>query len=341
MKKRYASYFLLAVTLFIVLNLPSAFTSGIRGRALFAEGRFAPRREDEVLQLKIENRKLKEDLEEVRNWVLLQDRLEGHIKRVEELLEKKGYGAFYQRRIRDLLKLLEKEAYAVDAKVIFRDPAFWGSGFWIDKGERENRSLGTTVIAKNSPVLCADSLIGVVEKVEERRSYVRLITDSALTPSVRAIRGSEQYAPLLQNIAALEEEPHLSPTLLEELDKVKQSLQRGGETLYLAKGELRGSSYPLWRSRSSVVKGVGFNYEFADEEGPFRTLHEKGKEPLLAVGDLLITSGLDGIFPAGLLVAHVSKISSLKEGDFAYELQAHLTAGSLDRIHHVQIYPPL
>src|SRR3990167_10805598 len=99
MKKRYASYFLLAVTLFIVLNLPSAFTSGIRGRALFAEGRFAPRREDEVLQLKIENRKLKEDLEEVRNWVLLQDRLEGHIKRVEELLEKKGYGAFYQRRI--------------------------------------------------------------------------------------------------------------------------------------------------------------------------------------------------------------------------------------------------
>ena len=346
MKKRYASYFLLTVFLFVLLNLPGPFVTGLRGKFLFAEGRFSAKREDEILQLRIENKKLKDDLCDVRNWIVLQDRIEGHVKRVEELLEKRGYGKFYQRRIRDLLNLLEKEVYSVEAKVIFRDPAFWASGFWIDKGEKENRSLGAKILAKNSPVLYGDSLIGVIEIVEEKRSYVRLITDTALTPAVRAVRGGEQNISILQNITLLEEEIALrenltAPNLLQELSHIKKDLAQDGETFYLAKGELRGSSYPLWRSRSSTLRGVGFNYEFSDTEGPARTLHEKIKTPLLSVGDLLITSGLDGLFPAGLPIATISKIFPLKEGDFAYDIEAILTSGNLDMVQNVQIYPPL
>lgn len=345
MKKRYASYFLLASFLFVLLNLPMPFVNVIRGMVLFAEGRFSTKREDELLQLKIENKKLKDDLEEVRSWVLLQDRIENHVKHIEEVAQTKNYGKFYQRRIRDLLTLLQKEVYAVDATVIFRDPAFWASGFWIDKGEKENRNIGFSIIAKNSPVLLGDSLIGVVEIVEEKRSYVRLITDSSLTPAVRAVRGGEQNRALLGQVHLLEEELHLreslaSVELFQELANVKKILQEEGESFYLAKGELRGSSYPLWRSRSSLLKGVGFNYEFSDEEGNAHTLHEKLKTPLLRVGDLLITSGLDGVFPPGLFVATIAKIFPLKEGDFAYEIEALLTAGNLDCIDHVQIYPP-
>ena len=349
MKKRYASYFILAAFLFVLLNLPMPFVNKLRGRVLFANGRFSNKRlldgEGELLQLKIENKKLKDDLEEVRNWIVAEDRVETHVKRIEDLIETKSYSKFYQRRIRDLLTLLQKEVYSVEAKVIFRDLGFWSSGFWIDRGEKENRDLNTKIIAKNSPVLFGDSLIGVVEIVEEKRSYVRLITDSSLTPAVRAIRGGEQNYLLVQGITLLEEELHFqeqldTTVLVQELALVKKSLIESGEALYLAKGELRGSSYPLWRSRSPVLKGVGFNYEFSDEENVAHTIHDKLKNPLLQVGDLLITSGLDGLFPAGLYVATVSKIFPLKEGDFAYEIEALLTAGNLDHITHVQIYPP-
>lgn len=349
MKKRYASYFLFSAFLFLLLNLPMPFVEGLRGKVLFANGRFSHKRlldgEEELLQLKIENKKLKDDLEEVRNWVAAQDRIETHVKQIEDLIQTKAYSKFYQRRIRDLLVLLQKEVYSVEAKVIFRDLGFWGSGFWIDRGEKENRDLNTKIIAKNSPVLFGESLIGVIEIVEEKRSYVRLITDSGLTPAVRAVRGGEQNFPLLQNITLLEEELHCqdhlaTSGLIHELASMKKILEQNGEALYLAKGELRGSSYPLWRSRSPVLKGVGFNYEFSDEENIAHTIHDKLKKPLLQVGDLLITSGLDGLFPQGLFVATVSKIFPLKEGDFAYEIEALLTAGNLDHITHVQIYPP-
>jgi rod shape-determining protein MreC len=346
MKKRYASYFLLAALLFFLVNLPGPFVNKLRGKFLFADGKYHAHEESELLQLKIENKKLKDDLLEVRNWILLEDRIESHVKQIEELLHDKKYIPFYQRRINDLLTLLDKEVYSIGAQVIFRDPGFWGSGFWIDKGEKENRELHAKIIAKNSPVLSEGSLIGIVEIVEEKRSYVRLITDSSLTPAVRAVRGDEQNCTLLKGITALEEELQYQeglsrPELFQELNEVKQKLKQTGETLYLAKGELRGSSYPLWRSRSSVLKGVGFNYEFADEEGSSHTIHNKLKNPLLRQGDLLITSGLDGVFPQGIPVATVTKIFPLKEGDFAYNIEALLMANNIDDTSYVQVYPPL
>ncbi len=346
MKKRYASYFLLAALLFLFVNLPSSFVNKFRGKFLFADGNYHGHEESELLQLKIENKKLQDDLAEVRNWILLEDRIEGHVRRIEGLLQDKNYEPFYQRRIRDLLLLLEKEIYSLGAQVIFRDPGFWGSGFWIDKGEKENRELQVKILAKNSPVLSQGALIGIIEVVEEKRSYVRLITDSSLAPAVRAVRGDEQNFSLLKNVVSLEEELQYQegladPHMFDELAEIKGRLRESGETLYLAKGELRGSSYPLWRGRSPRLKGVGFNYEFSDSEGSAHTIHDKLKKPLLKVGDLLITSGLDGVFPQGIPVATVTKIFPLKEGDFAYNLEAMLIANDLDDITHVEIYPPL
>jgi hypothetical protein len=244
--------------------------------------------------------------------------------------------------------------------VIFREPSSWSSALWIDVGEQHNKALAKKIIAKNSPVLCGTSIIGVVEYVGERRSRVRLITDERLVPSVRAIRGREQDRFLLEHatalLAALERREDLftsremSLGVLSILSQLKSRLQAECQDAYLAKGEVFGSSSPLWRSRSPILKGVGFNYDFADEEGPARDLRtgepyasREKKEPiaLLRPGDILVTTGLDGVFPAGYRVAMVSKVNSLKEGASSYEIEAVATAGNLDDISHVIVLPSL
>jgi len=189
--------------------------------------------------------------------------------------------------------------------------------------------------------------VGVVEEVGEDRSFVRLITDASLTPAVRAVRGGEANAQLIEQIEFLQDQLklrddiRLSKTLSNEIEALKFRLNEESSTSYLAKGELRGSSHPLWRCRSDTLKGIGFNYDYADREGPAKELHRKGDQPLLKVGDLLITSGLDGVFPAGLHVATVSKISPLKEGGYACDLEARSTLSDINSLSYVQICPPI
>ena len=98
-----------------------------------------------------------------------------------------------------------------------------------------------------------------------------------------------------------------------------------------------------------MLKGIGFNYNTADEEGPSRSLRT-GKplgvsaapeSALIQAGDLLITSGLDGVFPPGIPVAIATKIASLKEGSYSYELEAKPAAGDLNDLQSVFVLPPL
>jgi cell shape-determining protein MreC len=59
------------------------------------------------------------------------------------------------------------------------------------------------------------------------------------------------------------------------------------------------------------------------------------------VGDLLVTTGMDGIFPAGFWVATVTNVGLLREGACAYEIEAKATAGNLDDLTHVTVLPPV
>ena len=99
-----------------------------------------------------------------------------------------------------------------------------------------------------------------------------------------------------------------------------------------------GSSAPYQRSLSSKLKGIGFNCDVKDVEVPARDLRDGA---VLQVGDLLVTSGLDGVFPPGLQVARVSTVSPLKEGAYAYELEAEPTAGNIHDLTGVSVLPPL
>lgn len=202
----------------------------------------------------------------------------------------------------------------VPARVIFRSPSSWYSSLWINVGEETNKQIKENPIGKNSPVLVHDSLIGVIDYFGKKQSRVRLITDSGLTPSVRAVRQENQ------------------------------------ESHFLAKGEIKGAGNPLYRSGGNILYGIGFNYDFKDEKGPARDLRtgepteqkEKYKTlPLLKVGDLLQTTGMDAVFPEGLNVGRITKIYPLKEGDYYYELEAEPTSGNLDDLSLVFVLPPI
>lgn len=203
---------------------------------------------------------------------------------------------------------------SIPARVIFRSPQSWHSSLWINVGSSSNEGNDKPIVAKNSPVLIGDCVVGVLDYVGKNQSRVRLITDSSLVLSVRVLR------------------------------------EEGNGKWFLAKGELHGGSAPLWRGYKEKLKGIGFNYDFSDEKGPARDLRtgaplkKDSRFPpmlLISVKDLLVTTGMDGVFPEGLKVAEVTRINSLKEGDYYYELEAKSLAGNLEDISLVFIISPL
>lgn len=105
----------------------------------------------------------------------------------------------------------------------------------------------------------------------------------------------------------------------------------------LAKGELNGFLKPAFRQSGSYLKGSGFNYDFPDDEGGAIDLREDIVKP----GDLLVTTGFDGLFPKGLNIAEVTKVYPLKEGDFYYNLEAKTLLGSFNSLEYLQVIPPL
>lgn len=375
-KTSYSSYVLLLLLFVVVLFLPEPAVKGVRGllissftpamaKMLDVRLLFSEKMQDEDTQkLAIENRILQDQIDSVKEWVLFEDRIEEQLQRFKKIASiSEGdlfWRDFFRRRSEEMKYKLELQMQTVPAKVIFRDPATWSSLVWINVGMRDNEMLGKTIIAKNSPVVLKDSIVGIVEEVQYRQSRVRFITDSRLVASVRAVRGEEQNERLLENLETLTRDLELREDLFETREKaallfqslavLKQKLQMQIPDRYLAKGELYGSSQPLWRSRGNHLKGVGFNYDFDDLEGSSRDLRtgeilKDGKYcdplPILKLGDLLVTSGYDGVFPRGFKIAIVSKIQQLREGATSYEIEALPTAGSLDEIDHVMVLPPI
>jgi hypothetical protein len=311
----------------------------------------------------MENQLLKSQIQSVREWLLYEDRIQEQTLRYKSLMQgvcnDAAGDAFFKRRSKELADALDLQICCLAAKVIYREPASWSSAFWINLGEMDNEKVGKKVVGKNSPVLVGTSIVGVVEYVGKRQSRVRLITDAGLVPSVRAVRGNEQNRYLLEYLNPLVLALDLREDLfaskeewmasMQALHRLKDMLGQPLGDFYLAKGELYGTSNPLWRSRSPLLKGRGFNYDFADVEGPARDLRSGepyGASPqgqslsLLRAGDLLVTTGLDGIFPSGFRVATVSFVQPLKEGASSYEIQAVSTAGHLDELAHVFVLPP-
>jgi rod shape-determining protein MreC len=359
-RESYKKYLLLGGALFFLISLPTLFVERVRGTAigmLFKTFKAvswvtankmneSERFEGENHLLRIEIGKLRALLEQREKTAALQ-------------LELKGYEPG-QLRYEQSGFLLGLQNRAIPARVIYRDPGSWSSSLWINVGQETNRLLNREAVVKNSPVIVGRSIVGAIDYVGKKQSRVRLITDVALKPSVRAVRGHPQNSLLIEHIEPIlrqlstrtdmpltSEEKNLLSTYLE---KLRGKLAEESEGHYLAKGILQGAGTPLWRSVTHTLRGIGFNYDFADEEGPARELatgRPVGSEnrtiplPIIKVNDLLVTTGIDGVFPPGLRVAEVTKIFPLREGAYTYEIEAVPVVGNLDTLQTVFIIPSL
>ena len=238
---------------------------------------------------------------------------------------------------------------AIYCEVIFKPMSKWNSIVFVNAGRK-----GNEVITKNSPVMAGNYLVGVVEEAFDNYSKVRLITDPNLIISVRAVRGeSIQNSVTQEMIETLLDrtKKDQNQDLITELHKFHDSLKTDEENSYLAKGELFGSQKPLGNV-PVILKGKGFNFDFDDEKGQSRDLRsgqkfslnslaDKSSSSILAVGDILVTTGMDGVFPADLKIAKVTKIESLKEGDYYYTLEAKPLSKQLEDLSAVIILPAL
>lgn len=315
---------------------------------------------DDFYALQLENSQLRQELQKYRdlldNELLIRDELD----KLGDVGQHLQSGLFVDKYYRELRKCLEFRLLSMPAKVIYRDPGSWSSTLWLNVGREDNPPEGPEIVAKNSPVVLGDAVIGVVDYVGDHRCCVRLITDSGLAPSVRVSRGAQQYDVLIQHIDGILNNLSLCSehvlnassrrAFTQVLENLKDSLGSSYDGWRLAKGELHGGGLPLWRSRGQVLKGIGFNYDYPDDYGPARDLRtgepvdnesNYPTMPIIEVGDLLVTTGMDGVFPSGLSVAKVSKINMLKEGAYMYDIEASPVAGDLDALSQVFIIPPI
>jgi rod shape-determining protein MreC len=364
----YYPFLFIIAALFLFLTLPSSITGKLRSVAvgmvspIWAGFHGEQKQSIDRLQLSLENQRLHEALEEVFEWVLAEEEIQKQQEELEKISEKIQEKSpsrdFFLRRKKELQKRIDLQLQALPAKIIFRDPLSRSHFVWINVGEKENESLGKKIVAVDSPVVVGDCLFGVVEEVEKKRSKVRLITDAGLSVSVRSVRGASQekvFHQMLGDLGSfLKEKEELFASMEEKeiflkiLLKIQENLSREKREWFLAKGILQGSNLPLWTFGSQKLKGTGFNYDCKDAEGESRDLktgkstagESLEKMALIAAGDLLITSGMDGIFPPGLSVATVCHVFPLKEGATCYDLEAEPLAFDLQDLSVVFVLPP-
>lgn len=228
---------------------------------------------------------------------------------------------------------------AILAHVIYRDPSNWNSSVWIDIGESTNKKCKKIVIEKNSCVVLGKAILGIVDLVGKHQSRVRLITDPDLKPAVRVVRGALQEQAQHELLSLL----HLStqdPEIIKLLHLLEKKIPQTNATEYLAKGYLEGAVKPLWRKSFASLKGYGFNYDFADDKGKEKPIDYEHPDLLIKKGDLLVTSGMDGIFPPDFYVAYVTEIAPIREGDITISIIAKPYA-QLSDLNFCFVLPPL
>jgi hypothetical protein len=255
------------------------------------------------------------------------------------LLEKSG---FYH----SLQAFLEKSQAGW---IIYRPVSRGGDVVWI-------RTLEP--VQKGAAVIIGDCAVGFVDIASGLCARVRLVTDvhSRVSVEVRKQEAKESqmvayasrfrlasdvaYWKLLAEHGLFQGLPnHLN--LIELLNLLEKELTLQGETQKKSdqvqglQGLLKGGT-GTWRSQKRGLIAEGFYQEV--ELAP-KT--QTQKTPSIEIGDLLVTSGLDGRYPPGLRVGYVTAVQAKDAADTLFEVEASVALADFSKEKWVWVLPAI
>ncbi len=329
-KHAFLPFFSVGIALFLFFNLPPNITKIFRDQvgqifvtfskiSSFAKHSFQTVKKIEYDHIETENYLLKDQLRHVKELLFAAEEAQKIVDQEET-------------SFKDVFTQLITENAMVHAKVIYRDPHVWGSTLWINQGSKANERLKMKVIEKNSPVVIGNKLVGVVEEVFPQKAKIRLITDDSLRLSVCSYRGKSKDREIEACLTSLEQLLGGDDILYDVIQEYRRCKKESQETGPIARGEIFGTSLPLWKIQQNYLKGRGFH----SFQNPYK--HDTN---LFKVGDLLFTAGLDDLFPEGLFVGTIQSISPLTEGAFHYQIEAMPAIPNLRDVTFVTVIPSL
>ncbi len=351
------TYGLLFLSLLLLLISPAIFLKKIQLKWVdsFKSLTFKEEAFDETSleKVKLDNYILKSQIAYIQEWIAAHQKFEDFFSELKKLDKTQHLAVITQdaqkkrlKILQDFLNLFGRYAFA---KIIFKEPFSSSSYAWINLGEGYNKKIGNNLIQKNSPVVYGDHLLGIVEEVFPNHSKIRLITDPNLVVSVRSSRGDQQLkivnakaSDLLDSLELIQELSWAKKEGLKELlIELTKDLEKDGHDRFYAKGEVFGAEYSPFLAFQNALIGEGFYLQTAQKSLQQSANIDGFKEIAIKQGDLLVTTGLDGLFPKGLKVGIVLKVEPSQLGQLAYKINAKSTLPDMNEIEYVQVLPPI
>lgn len=303
-------------------------------------------------KITLDNQILKSQITYIQEWIGTQQKFEDFFSELKKLEKTQQLALTSQeqqkKRIRILQDFLQHFSRYAFAKIIFKEPFSSSSYAWINLGELYNQKIGGKILAKNSPVVVGDVLVGIVEEVFLNYSKIRLITDPNLVVSVRALRGDQQLKNLDSKVMELLDCLELTDDfnwiykepLKETLGSLHEQLEKDGNDRFYAYGEIYGREYSPFLAFQNELIGDGFHLKVEDRLFKVSSIKGGFKDVIIKKGDLLVTTGLDGLFPKGLKVGIVTSVSPSQVGKIAQKIKARSIVENIHELQFVQVLPP-
>lgn len=174
----------------------------------------------------------------------------------------------------------------VPGRIVLRDTAQWANFVWV-----QTNCVNDDLLF--APVVLGDIAIGIVDYVAKNRCRVRLLTNSQMSLSVTCRSDKDGLSK----------------------DSIGENDVKGP---YLV-GQVKGFGGAIWNNSGTLLLGEG--YVPSPIKGNYAELARQfqGVKRQFAVGDHLVTSGLDGVFPPNLRVGQVDRVEPNRPGATRYE----------------------